>query len=214
MRYDLLMNNSEKKAIRDAVRLARGEQRDKEVVSRMATARLLSMPEYQNARCVLWYVDVRDELRTQQAIAEELKRGSGEGRTIAVPYCRGDELEIFRLHGMEDLAVGKFGILEPRVELRGDSGRLIEPQEIELVVVPGVAFDPQGGRLGHGRGFYDRLLAQVGRETVLVGLAFECQLVCEIPLAEHDVSMDWVVTPHQTIRCLGDTRVHVDREDC
>ena len=104
--------------------------------------------------------------------------------------------------------------MEPAAELRREAGRIVDPGEIGLVVVPGVAFDPQGGRLGYGRGFYDRLLSRVSEHTVLVGLAYECQVFSHIPMADHDVSMDWVVTQQRTIRSSGNTRVHVDGEDC
>jgi 5-formyltetrahydrofolate cyclo-ligase len=67
-------------------------------------------------------------------------------------------------------------------------------EELDLVVVPGVAFDRAGGRMGHGKGYYDKLLEHARPDTPLVALAFECQLFPEIPAEAHDVFMDKVVT--------------------
>ena len=82
---------------------------------------------------------------------------SGDKRVV-VPYCVGRRLELFRLTDMDELAEGTFTILEPRPELRERPERRVDVAEVDLVVVPGVAFDARGGRLGHGQGYYDRLL--------------------------------------------------------
>jgi 5-formyltetrahydrofolate cyclo-ligase len=95
---------------------------------------------------------------------------------------------------MQDLAPGTLGILEPRDELRKCAERKVDVGEIDLLVVPGVAFDPGGGRLGHGKGYYDRLLRRAPRETPSVGLAFECQVFPEVPMMEHDVFLHKVIT--------------------
>jgi 5-formyltetrahydrofolate cyclo-ligase len=138
----------------------------------------------------MFYVHMRSEVRT----AEFLSTALGEGKGIVVPWCLDDDLGLFLLESMDELAVGTYGILEPRVELRAAGRRRVDPAELDLVMVPGVAFDRRGGRLGHGRGYYDRLLAQVRPDTALVGLAFECQMFPAIPAGPHDVFMDKVIT--------------------
>ncbi len=118
----------------------------------------------------------------------------GQDRCLFVPYCQGEQLKLFRLRSMAELAPGVFGILEPRPELRQLPDRQASMQEVDLVVVPGVAFDRQGGRLGHGRGYYDRLLAQARPDSLFIGLAYECQMVSELPLLPSDVRMHLVIT--------------------
>jgi 5-formyltetrahydrofolate cyclo-ligase len=86
------------------------------------------------------------------------------------------------------------GILEPGDEIRTQASRRAALGELHLIVVPGVAFDPRGGRVGHGRGYYDRLLRRARSETPVVGLGFECQIFAEVPMLDHDVFVDKVIT--------------------
>lgn len=115
-------------------------------------------------------------------------------RELLVPYCQGEDLKLFRLRSMAELEPGVFSILEPRRELRQLPERQATIQEVDLVMVPGVAFDGQGGRLGHGRGYYDRLLRQARPETLFVGVAYQCQIFPEVPMLPTDVRMHRVIT--------------------
>jgi 5-formyltetrahydrofolate cyclo-ligase len=111
-----------------------------------------------------------------------------------VPWCHGDHLRLFLLRDLAELDVGRFGILEPRAVLRERPDRNIDPCELDLLVIPGVAFDRRGGRIGHGRGYFDRLLIEVRESATLIGLAFDCQVFDHVPTEPHDVPMDLVVT--------------------
>jgi 5-formyltetrahydrofolate cyclo-ligase len=95
---------------------------------------------------------------------------------------------------MDELETGMYRILEPREELRVLPGKRVDVKSLDLIMVPGVAFDRRGGRTGHGKGYYDKLLEHARSDTPLVALAFECQMFPEIPVQEHDVFMDCVVT--------------------
>jgi len=119
-------------------------------------------------------------------------------RQLLVPYCQGEDLQLFRLRAMAELEPGVFGILEPRRPLRQWLDRQATIHQVDLAVVPGVAFDRRGGRLGHGRGYYDRLLAQARPETVLVGLAYQCQILPEVPMLPSDIYMNMVITESHT----------------
>lgn len=184
-----------KNVMRRAAYDARNAQAEKDQVSQVAIARLMRLPEYQAARTVLWYVDCRSELRTRQALPTALL----SDKRIVVPYCTVDEtgankLGLWLLSGMNELVIGKWKILEPPRERWGESGKECAPEEIDLVIVPGVAFSRQGGRMGNGQGYYDRLLERVQPNCTLVGLCYESQLFDNLILGPHDVFMDKVVT--------------------
>ncbi len=179
-----------KQSIRKAAHENRRNQPDKDLVSRVIAERFMSLPEYAGAKTVMFYVDVRDEVRTRHALPDALQ---GDKR-IVIPYCVDGELELFHLESMDELDVGMYKILEPKVQLREVAHKRLEPKDLDLIMVPGVAFDAQGGRTGHGKGYYDKLLEHARIDTPLIALAFECQMFPEIPCEEHDIYMDKVVT--------------------
>ena len=189
----------DKTEIRTAAHAARKAQPEKDSVSRRITDRLVSMPAYRNADTVMWYVDVRDEVRTRHALPDAV---AGDKR-IVVPYCVDGELELFDLRSMDELAEGMYRILEPRDDLRDDPDRRVDVKDLSLIVVPGVGFDDAGGRTGHGKGYYDKLLENARPETPLVALAFECQMFDRIPMDGHDIHMDFVVTEDRIIEGKG-----------
>jgi 5-formyltetrahydrofolate cyclo-ligase len=180
-----------KKTIREEAHARRNAQENKDELSKQIVARFMSLPEYQRAKTVLFYVDVRAEVRTRHSFEQALQ----SGKKIAVPWCTESvELALFHLQSLDELAIGTYKILEPKPELRTKPEKQVEPKELDLVMVPGVAFDRRGARMGHGKGYYDKLLENVRPGTPLVALAFECQLFPEIPMAPHDVFMDKIVT--------------------
>src|SRR5687767_11455924 len=163
--------------LRRAAYDARAAQQDKEAVSQQAVAKLLELPEYRAAGTVLWYLDCRSELRTRHALPGAL----ASGKRIVVPYCTVDEagankLGLWLLESMDELIVGKWKILEPPRERWGEAGKEVPPEQLDLVIVPGVGFSREGGRMGNGQGYYDRLLARVRPDCPLIGLCYECQL--------------------------------------
>lgn len=188
-----------KDAIRKAAHEARRNQADKDDVSRRITDRVMQLPEYQGAGCVMWYIDVRDEARTRHA----LEGAIASDKRIIIPYCVDGELELFHLEAMDELETGMYKILEPRSDLREVASKRIDVSELDLILVPGVAFDRRGGRTGHGKGYYDKLLENAKPETPLVALAFECQIFDEIPMQDHDIYMDKVVTEDAVYEGVG-----------
>jgi len=182
--------HSLKHKIRTQAEATRRAKPDKDEASRIICASVAALPEYAAADTVMCYVDVRHEVRTRQFISAALE-GS---KRIVLPYCLDNRLELFLLESMDELCPGTYGIPEPKVELRALARKRVDVGRLDLVMVPGVAFDRRGARLGHGKGYYDRLLAGVRTDTLLVGLAFECQVFAEIPTEPHDVYMGRVVT--------------------
>jgi 5-formyltetrahydrofolate cyclo-ligase len=179
-----------KAAIREQAHANRKAQPEKDAVSEKITDAVLALPEYTAAKTVLWYVDVRDEARTRHAFPAAL----ASGKKTIVPYCVDGELELFHLESMDELELGAYRILEPKAELRSVPEKQVDVREIDLILVPGVAFDRKGGRTGHGKGYYDKLLEHARADTPLVALAFDCQIFDDIPMQEHDIYMDKVVT--------------------
>jgi 5-formyltetrahydrofolate cyclo-ligase len=179
-----------KAEIRAQAHANRNQQLNKEALSLEICRTFMALPEYAAARTVMFYVDVRSEVRTRHSLNEAL----ATGKRIVVPYCVEQELELFQLTQMDELAVGMYKILEPRVELRKLPEKRIAPRDLDLIMVPGVAFDKTGARMGHGFGYYDKLLQHARADAPFVALAFECQLFPEIPTQEHDIFMDKIIT--------------------
>jgi 5-formyltetrahydrofolate cyclo-ligase len=187
---------TQKEAIRAEAKTRRLALPNKDALSTCILERFFALEEFSAAKTVLLYVGTRTEVRTLSGFPFVLQTG----KCIAVPFCENDDLQLFRLEDLSELKAGAFGILEPRSSLRRMTAKLIEPTEVDLVQVPGIAFDRNGGRLGHGKGFYDRLLKRCRHDAAFVGLAFDCQLFPEIPMSPIDVPMDFVVTESSIYR--------------
>lgn len=141
------------------------------------------LPEFQRARVVLLYWSMADEVQTH-AFVERWYRA----KTLLLPCVDGDDLVLRQYTGPECMVAGEqFGIGEPTGEEWKDLGA------VELIVVPGVAFDKQNNRMGRGRGFYDRLLKSTPN-AVKVGVAYDFQMLDAIPVEPHDVKMNRVIT--------------------
>lgn len=190
----------EKRALRRAIR-ARREALSLDERARAAgavSARLSALPEFQSARVVSGYLPTRGELDPGAALAA----AAGRGATIVYPRVTAERPRL-RFHPVaspELLRVGAFGILEPPA----DSAE-VAIDRIDCVLVPGLAFDAQGRRLGYGGGYYDEagaLLRAAGR-AFLVGVAFEFQMIDCCPTGDGDVVLDCVVTEDRVVRCDG-----------
>ena len=156
--------------------------------SAMIAAAVLRMNEFNAAGVVGAYMAMPREVQTMDLVYA----ASDMGKQVCVPAWN-PEKELYEMArydiGMEMIS-GPVGILEPK------EADWVPPEEINVMLVPAIAFDPNGGRLGHGGGHYDRLLQ--GGACYRVGLAFEFQVVKAIPLDEHDVPVDVVVTERGT----------------
>ena len=159
------------------------EQRRK--LSEEVCRRVLSSPWWTAAQTILLYHALADEVDTTQLI----EAGHKAGKQILLPVVIGDELELRQYNGPETMRKGAFGILEP-------TGNPIPPSQykcIQLAIIPGVAFDKAGHRLGRGKGYYDRLLPQL-TATHKLGICWGFQLLDLIPAEAHDVKMDEVIS--------------------
>lgn len=152
------------------------------------------LPGFEQAGIVCTYVNFRDEVETTDLIDGLL----AAGRRIAVPvHLHGEFLPLTfaEIGSRAELFPNHFGIPQPRRE----AARFVHTAAISLFLVPGVAFDLSGRRLGYGLGFYDRAFAAAAPDAPRVGLAFEIQLLERLPDDPHDVPMDFVVTEDRVI---------------
>ena len=144
------------------------------------------------------YVDFDNEVRTKDMIKDCIDKG----KRVVIPFIRSKDRAII-LSEVKDidkeLEPSTFGILEPAKGYL----RPVPYNEIDTVVVPGVAFDAKGGRLGYGGGYYDRLLINVNRKAHLIGLAFEFQILKEVPQQSHDIVLESIITEKRIINCFS-----------
>lgn len=174
---------------------ARKAQPEKEKLSEIICSKFVDQQIYQQATAVMWYVHCRSEVRTLKALEHEL----GGTKQIVIPYCTNDKeghnkLGLWLLEELSELNLGTWGILEPPKSRWGEYGKEVMPQQLDLIMVPGVAFDRNCGRMGNGAGYYDRLLATVSDETTLVGICYESQLCDKVIMEKHDIYMDIILT--------------------
>ncbi len=149
------------------------------------------LPEYENAKTVMIYSDIKSEVKTN-VFAERL---FSDGKRVVYPYTDTEKKEIvpYEIDSSARLMAGAFGILEPNVKLVGDgSVKAISKDEIDLVVVPGVVFDMFGDRLGYGGGYYDRFLKDF--KGVKAGVSYSECVCYSIPNEDNDVRMDLLIT--------------------
>ncbi len=174
--------------------------------SKQAVAHMMDLPVYRRARSLLVYVSFRSEVQTRGLIQAAL----ADGKVVLTPKVqrRPKGLLACRIRRFpEDLQPGAYGILEPAP----DTSEVWPPQEIDLVIVPGLAFDRQGTRLGYGGGYYDRFLAGPASGAVAAGLAFAEQVVDTLPVDPLDRSLDLVVTDRGVLRVSDRFRHTSDR---
>ena len=164
-----------KRAVPMAERLSRSEA---------IMHRVESLPEFKTAEVVLLYWSMADEVQTHSFVDRWHR-----DKVVLLPCVDGDMLRLRQYTGPECMVSGEqFGIGEPRKTENGEWNAA----SVECIVVPGVAFDRNGNRMGRGRGFYDRLLKSATK-AVKVGVCYDFQLVDEVPTEPHDVRMDIVI---------------------
>lgn len=197
-----------KNQIRQQAHENRRNQELKDELSVTIVDKFMALDEFAESNVVMFYVDVRTEVRTRHAFEAAL----ATGKKIVVPWCNeSGELELFHLESLDELEVGMYKILEPRKDLRSVAEKVVTAEELDLIMVPGVAFDRRGGRTGHGKGYYDKLLEHARPDAPLVALAFECQLFDEIPMQVHDIYMDKVISEAAIYEGVGRSEKLVPR---
>lgn len=155
---------------------------------------LFSLPEFKDAKSVHFFVSFGSEVITSEMIKDAIKMG----KSVVVPFVDREKKEL-RLSELKDffkeLEAGYWGILEPKKEYRREASI----DDVDLMVMPGVAFDEGGRRLGYGMAFYDKLLTSRKKNTPLIAIAFDMQVVDDVPCERHDILIDKIVTEKRVI---------------
>lgn len=158
-------------------------------LSRQAQQRLADLALFRQAQTLALYCPIRAELDTRWL----LQQAREAGLRVGLPRVQGDQLHFLRCDNPATLCPGCFGVPEPM------AGELLLPEQFDVVVVPGVAFDRRGGRLGYGKGFYDRFLCQCRPDAMRIGLGFSFQLLPQLPCEPHDVPLQALVTEKEVL---------------
>ncbi|MDI6878963.1 MAG: 5-formyltetrahydrofolate cyclo-ligase [Desulfitobacteriaceae bacterium] len=184
------MSLDEKKRVRNLVLARRGAltERERQEKSLHIEKQVLTLPEYEKAQTVMLFLNFRDEVETTALAEETLTRG----KQLVLPRCAPQGILIPALIRDldQDIEPGTWGIREPRLQ----GLREADPWAIDLVIVPGAAFDGQGNRLGYGGGYYDRFFGRLRPQVLRVAIAFATQVLPEVPVDPHDQKMSILVT--------------------
>ena len=176
------MDTFDKKAVRQMVRteIAKLSNEEKSAISTSIFAQICRLKEVQSASTIALFVSLTDEPQSTTTI-EQL----ATHKRVVVPRIEGDEMEFYDIS--EGLKPGAFNIMEPTAKTP------VEPSEIDVMIVPGVAFTRDGARCGRGKGFYDKYLSRNGFRAYTIGVCYPCQIVEKLPTEEHDKNLNLVI---------------------
>ena len=182
-----------KNEIRRKMKLQRSglTETDRQAASVRACEIFLDSELYGESECIMLYMPIRNEVDTRYII----ERALADGKRVVLPHTDRDTAAItpYALRGNTALSLGAFSIPEPC------DTESVQSEDIDLVIVPGLAYDIHGARVGFGKGCYDRFLA--GIRAVKVGLCYGFQLVDSLPSDERDIPMDYILTERGLFRC-------------
>ncbi len=157
---------------------------------------LYELKEYKLSKCIMTYISFRNEIKTENLIKESIKNN----KKIVVPLTDTTKHEMTPslLYDYDnELSKGAYGIYEPKSEYI----RIVDPNIIDLVIIPGSVFDINGNRIGYGGGYYDKFLKTVKKSTYKIALAYDFQVVSNINPDKYDMPVDLIITEERIINC-------------
>ena len=187
-----LLRQRAKLALRNRMRGVREALPDSACDARSAeiAKRLLALAELERAETVLAFASIRNEVRTQTS----MQAAWAAGKRVALPRVVGDELQLHLVASDTVLIEGAFSVPEPP-----ETATRVQPDEVDFALVPALAVDPRGYRIGYGGGYYDKLIPRLGHACTCA-VAYDFQLIAEVPELPFDVAVDLVVTDERVIR--------------
>lgn len=170
-----------KKEIRKKYIEIRKQIKNKEDKSKNIINKIINHQKYKEAKVVACYCSLKDEACLDKLIIHAWENG----KVVVVPKVKGNTMEFYEIKSMDDLEIQCFGIREPRHDF------VFDKHKIDLLLVPGVAFDRKGNRMGFGKGYYDRYLVELN--TYKIGICFREQMDDNIPTDVFDIKMDEII---------------------
>lgn len=170
------------------------DQSEVERLSEKIIDTILKLPVFKRAETVMVYLNFKNEVDSLRMIEESYKAG----KKVVIPYCEKETMEIIpsELNDIEtEIVKGKNGYLQTKK----DCVKPVPLEDIDLIVVPGIAFDKRCYRLGFGAGYYDRFLRKLNFEKPTIGLCYDFQIIHSIPIEGHDVPLDFVITEERIL---------------
>lgn len=182
----MILEDQSKAELRDKLKFARRHVVRKADKSNAILNELLSAPRYKLAKTILMYYPSNDEVD----ISSLIEIANSSGKSVALPYCinRQGDMEFYYISSENELVNGLFNLKQPNIE----KCKRVTDFKDALLLVPGIAFDKQGYRLGYGKGYYDRFMAKYNLKSI--GLCFNSLLVDKLPINEYDKKVDYIIT--------------------
>lgn len=187
--------SADKKELRSLMKSRRKNITDKIQRDCSVTQNLFALDKYKNAKTVLCYMSLDDEICTDEIVRTSLKNG----KRVAVPFCVDNDgnMDFYYINSLNDLSVQSFGVREPIIE----KCEKVTTFENTIIILPGLCFDKTGNRLGYGKGYYDRFL-QI-HPLISVGLCYNSLIVKNVPIDEYDKKVDIIVSENGVINVNG-----------
>ena len=178
---------------RKNINIVKKEEMDNKILDK-----LYESEYYRKSKKIFIYISYDSEINTKGIINKALE----DNKKVYVPRTefKNRLMDAVEIMSLDNLVESDFGILEPSIK-----EPYIDPNELDLIVVPGVAFDKQGGRMGYGAGFYDRYFKKISEDNIKkvmkVALAYEFQTLEKVPMNDHDIPVDCIITENEAISC-------------
>lgn len=164
--------------------------------SQTITKSLLNLEEYNKANFIFTFISFKDEVNTHEIIKKSLEKNKRIGVPITIP--KNKELKVSELMDFDkELELGYYDILTPKEEYL----KIVPPDIIDLVLVPGLVFDRQGYRVGYGGGYYDRFFNSLDEDVLKIGICYDIQIQAKVPRGSYDIPVNYILTESEFIKC-------------
>ena len=187
-RLPMMTIDAQKKFLRSEInsRLKAMSADERKFLSTAAVEKFLLHPIYKSSKIIMAYSSTALEIQ----LGEFFLTALSHGKILAVPFIRGREMFAAELSSVDELEIGAYGILT----VKNADDKIIDAKKIDCIVTPGLAFDANCNRLGKGGGYYDKFFVNAVNAKK-IALAYDCQLVDKVPVEQHDMPVDVVITP-------------------
>lgn len=191
-----------KSKLREVLGTKRNNLSDSEIIlmSNSIKKQILQLDMYKNASNILSFISFGKEVNTKELIKSSLDCQ----KHLYAPRVDNKSMDFYKINNLEDLVTSKFGVSEPIP----DDDNLFEVSEDRvkektIMIIPGLAFDNKGNRLGYGKGYYDQYLSrEYAKDFIKIAVAYDFQIIDEVPTDEYDIPIDYIVTPSKIITIL------------